>query len=167
MARVLLVPKRLASTEECGQGNGHSFNSSVRIPLSILNGFEPDRLEMALDLIYWQENEGRRMALNGNILLPSFFCLLPIIRGFRATGRPPRRGSVSSAVHPRRASRPRSRRDAQETAGGGFRGSIQAPQPRGSRHERGEAFVRNLHPDPDSPRWISHERGKRFVSHVA
>jgi hypothetical protein len=29
---------------------------------------------MTLDLIYWQENEGRRMALNGNILLPSFFC---------------------------------------------------------------------------------------------
>ena len=48
MARVLLGPKRLESTEECGQGNGPSFNSSVRIPLSNLNGFEPDRLEMAL-----------------------------------------------------------------------------------------------------------------------
>ena len=95
MARVLLVPKRLASTEECGQRNGQSFNSSVRIPLSNLNGFEPDRLEMALDLIYWQENEGRRMALNGNILLPSFFCQSSGVSGQRA-GRP-----EGGASHPR------------------------------------------------------------------
>jgi hypothetical protein len=32
-------------------------------------------------------------------------------------------------------------RDAQETAGGGFRGPIQAPLPRGSRKERGESSV--------------------------
>lgn len=51
-----LAPKRKASTEECGQRNGPSFNSSVRIPLSILNGFEPDRLEMALT-----DLTGRRM----------------------------------------------------------------------------------------------------------
>ena len=78
-----------------------------------------------------------------------------------------RRGSVSSAVHPRRASRPRSRRDAQETAGGGFRGSIQAPQPRGNGNERGGAFVRFLHPDPVSPDPVSPDQSKwqreRFV----
>ena len=104
---------------------------------------------MALDVIYWQENEGRRMALSGNILLPSFFCQSSGVSGQRA-GRP-EGGSVSSAVHPRRASRPRSRRDAQETAGGGFRGSMQATQPRGSRGERGEAFVRIFHPNSVSP----------------
>jgi hypothetical protein len=30
----------------------------VPIPLSNLTGFEPDRIEMALDRIYWQEHEG-------------------------------------------------------------------------------------------------------------
>ena len=69
-----LGPKRKALTEECGQRNGPSFNSSVRIPLSILNGLEPDRLEMALNGIDSQEHEGRRMALNGNSLLLSYFC---------------------------------------------------------------------------------------------
>lgn len=54
------------------------------------------------------------------------------------------------AGHPRLASRPRSRRDAQESAGGGFRGSIQALWPRGSRDQRGEALVRILSPDPVS-----------------
>ena len=53
----------------------------------------------------------------------------------------------------RRASRPRSRRDAQETAGGGFRGSIQAPLPPGRRDDRGEALVRMGHPDRVSPAW--------------
>lgn len=51
---------------------------------------------------------------------------------------------VVSAVQKHRASRPWSRRDAQETAGGGFRGSIQAPQPRGCRDERGEGLVSQL-----------------------
>ena len=46
-----------------------------------------------------------------------------------------------------------SRRDAQESAGGGFRGSIQAPQSPGRRDERGEAFVRMGHPDRVSPFW--------------
>lgn len=35
-----------------------SSNSSVRIPLSNLSGFEPDWLEMALDRMNWQEHEG-------------------------------------------------------------------------------------------------------------
>lgn len=56
--------------------------------------------------------------------------------------------TLSCAVHSRRASRPRNRRDAQETAGRSFRGSIQASQDRGNGNERGEAFVRFLHPDP-------------------
>ena len=45
---------------------------------------------------------------------------------------------------------PEEPRDAQETAGGGFRGSIQAPLPHGSRKERGESSVDFLHPDPVS-----------------
>jgi hypothetical protein len=53
--------------------------SAVILPLAVLDsGFSLQAgfasATMVLDLIYWQENEGRRMALNGNILLPSFFC---------------------------------------------------------------------------------------------
>lgn len=56
----------------------------------------------------------------------------PLIgRGCQRLGR-----SGSFAVHSRRTWRPRSRRDARETAGGGFRGSIQAPQLRDQARER-------------------------------
>jgi hypothetical protein len=44
------------------------------VPLSDGNGWSKETSGAALDLHYWQENEGRRMALNENILLPSFFC---------------------------------------------------------------------------------------------
>ena len=62
-------------------------------------------------------------------------------------------GGVSSAVHPRRASRPRSRRDAQETAGGGFRGSIQAPSKPRRKHLSLRAASPSLgaQPLPKSP----------------
>ena len=38
------------------------------------SGWKPLRSRWGSDRVYWQENEGRRMARNGNILLPSFFC---------------------------------------------------------------------------------------------
>ena len=85
------------------------------------------------------------MALNGNILLPSFFCqwsgvsgqsavlLAPALDHTLALSGPQRGdeelegGSVLSAVYKRRASRPRNRRDASETAGKRFGVKISGP----------------------------------------
>ena len=140
-----MAPKRKASTKECGQGNGQSSNSSVRIPLSNLNGFEPDRLEMALDVIYWQEDEGSRMDLNGNILLPSFFCQSSGVSGQRA-GRPEGGASHPRCIHvgPRvrgAAGTPRKRLE------GAFGARFRLRSLAGHRGERGTRFVSQLHPD--------------------
>lgn len=80
-------------------------------------------------------------------------CLLVVFGGSRLLSLSPARfGPLGDSKARAQDDVPeRSRRDAQEKAGGGgFRGSIQAPSSRGSRNERGEAFVRFLHPDPVS-----------------